>query len=224
MHLGNPHFSLWEIAQEIFVAIVVTFKNLFTLGTCFQVFYSISILWLHMASNAQSLVNYLEKIIMATNSSGLTWIQPICQEQRERERRERQRARINRWRASANFMQHLVTEFCVILLCFNGLFALELQNEIQLLSIKIFLLSLAGFLLDFGWEMCCLTKSSCKSLLSKKYNISILTLPAHTASLALGKIQKLLAGQTGDFGKWIKIRFLQKFLLKAHYYRACHIL
>ena len=44
MHLGNPHFSLWEIAQEIFVVIVVTFKNLFTLGTCFQVFYSISIL------------------------------------------------------------------------------------------------------------------------------------------------------------------------------------
>ena len=102
-----------------------------------------------MANNAQSLVNYREKIVMATNSSGLTWIQPICQEQRERERRERQRARINRQRASANFMQHLVTEFCVILLCFNGLFALELQNEIQLLSIKIFLLSLAGFLLDF---------------------------------------------------------------------------
>ena len=87
-----------------------------------------------MANNAQSLVNYLEKIVMATNSSGLTWIQPICQEQRERERRERQRARINRRRASANFMQHLVTEFCVILLCFNGLFALYLQNEIQLLS------------------------------------------------------------------------------------------
>ena len=169
MHLGNPHFSLWEIAQEIFVAIVVTFKNLFTLGTCFQVFYSISILWLHMANNAQSLVNYLEKIVMATNSSGLTWIQPICQEHRERERRERQRARINRWRASANFMQHLVTEFCVILLCFNGLFALELQNEIQLLSIKIFCYPWLSFYLIFGWEMCCLTKSSCKSLLSKKY-------------------------------------------------------
>ena len=27
-----------------------------------------------MANNAQSLVNYLEKIVMATNSSGLTWI------------------------------------------------------------------------------------------------------------------------------------------------------
>ena len=45
-------------------------------------------------------------------------------------------------------MQHLVTEFCVILLCFNHLFALDLQNEIQLLS-RFFLLSLAGFLLDF---------------------------------------------------------------------------
>ena len=69
--------------------------------------------------HAESVVNYLEKIVMATNSSGLTWIQAICQEQRERERRERQRARINRQRASANFMQHLVTEFCVILLCFK---------------------------------------------------------------------------------------------------------
>ena len=141
---------------------------LLLLGTCFQVFYSISILWLHMANNAQSLVNYLEKIVMATNSSGLTWIQPICQEQRERERRERQRARINRWRASANFMQHLVTEFCVILLCFNGLFALELQNEIQLLS-RFFCYPWLAFYLIFGWEMCRLTKSSCKSLLSKKY-------------------------------------------------------
>ena len=222
MHLGNPHFSLWEIAQEIFVAIVVTFKNLFTLGTCFQVFYSISILWLHMANNAQSLVNYLEKIVMATNSSGLTWIQPICQEQRERERRERQRARINRWRASANFMQHLVTEFCVILLCFLHW---NYKMKYSCYQLRFFCYPWLAFYLIFGWEMCCLTKSSCKSLLSKKYiYISILTLPAHTASLALGKIQKLLAGQTGDFGKWIKIRFLQKFLLKAHYYRACHIL
>ena len=48
----------------------------------------------------------------------------------------------------------------------------------------------------------------------KKIYISILTLSAHTASLALGKIQKLLAGQTGDFGKWIKIRFLQSFCSK----------
>ena len=37
---------------------------------------------------AQSLVNYLEKIVMATNSNGLTWIQPICQEQREREKKK----------------------------------------------------------------------------------------------------------------------------------------
>ena len=166
---------------------------------------------------AQSLVNYLEKIVMATNSNGLTWIQPICQEQRERERRERQRARINRGRASANFMQHLVTEFCVILLCFNRLFALGLQNEIQLLS-RFFCYPWLAFYLIFGWECAAWQKVVANHCFHKKlYIVFILTLPAHTASLALGKIQKLLAGQrqVHDFGKWIKIRFHQKFLLKT---------
>ena len=194
MHLGNPHFSLWEIAQEIFVAIVVTFKNLFTLGTCFQVFYSISILWLHMANNAQSLVNYLEKIVMATNSSGLTWIQPICQEQRERERRERQRARINRWRASANFncsiwWQSFVSSYYVLTVFLHW----NYKMKYSCYQLRFFVI--LGWL--FTWflvEKCAAwQKVVANHCFQKNIYISILTLPAHTASLALGKIQKLLA-------------------------------
>ena len=40
----QPGFFLVGNRARTFVAIVVAFKNLFTLGTCFQVFYSVSIL------------------------------------------------------------------------------------------------------------------------------------------------------------------------------------
>ena len=40
----QPAFFLVGNSASNFVAIVVAFKNLFTLGTCCQVFYSISIL------------------------------------------------------------------------------------------------------------------------------------------------------------------------------------
>ena len=39
-----PGFFLVANRARTFVAIVVALKNLFTLGTCFQVFYSVTIL------------------------------------------------------------------------------------------------------------------------------------------------------------------------------------
>ena len=171
MHLGNPHFSLWEIAQEIFVAIVVTFKNLFTLGTCFQVFYSISILWLYMANNAQSLVNYLEKIVMATNSSGLTWIQPICQcKSKGKEKEEKGREQELTGDELAQILcsiwwQIFVSSYYVLTVFLHW----NYKMKYSCYQLRFFCYPWLAFYLIFGWEMCCLTKSSCKSLLSKKY-------------------------------------------------------
>ena len=62
--------------------------------------------------SAQFLVNCFEKIVMATNNSGLNSnYLLVSEERRERERRERHRVRINRRASeedsSGKFMQHL---------------------------------------------------------------------------------------------------------------------
>ena len=82
----------------------------------------------------------------------LLWLQTIVdllvsEEQRQRERRERQGAKINRRRASEEDScekMYAASEACLLiaegdrvlclLICFNRLFALDLQYEIQLLS------------------------------------------------------------------------------------------
>ena len=169
MHLGNPHFSLWEIAQEIFVAIVVTFKNLFTLGTCFQVFYSISILWLHMANNAQSLVNYLEKIVMATNSRvwhGFNLFAKSKGKEKEEKGREQELTGDELVQILCSiWWQSFVSSYYVLTVFLHW----NYKMKYSCYQLRFFCYPWLAFYLIFGWEMCCLTKSSCKSLLSKKY-------------------------------------------------------
>ena len=73
---------------------VVLFKNMFTSTTSLHKDFVTVVL-------DSFLVNYFEKIIMATNNSGLNSnYLLVSEERRERERRERERARINRRRAS----------------------------------------------------------------------------------------------------------------------------
>ena len=70
-----------------------------------------------------------------------------------------------------------MTEFCVILLCFNPLFALVLQNEIQLLS-RFFCYSWLACLLVCGWEMRRTTKKKIGNhrFLKKPLLVSLLRL------------------------------------------------
>ena len=90
MHLCNPSFSWWEIAQEKAWPTSSRSKTLFTLETCFQVFY-IRI----CDRSGRFLVNCFKKIVMAANNSGFysTYLL-VSEERQERERRERHRARI----------------------------------------------------------------------------------------------------------------------------------
>ena len=64
MHLCNPPFSWREIAQEMAWLHVVAFKNMFTSTTSLHKDFVTVVL-------DSFLVNSFEKIIMATNNSGL---------------------------------------------------------------------------------------------------------------------------------------------------------
>ena len=132
----NPRFSWREIAQEMAwpscrVQKLVYFRNLIS-----------SLLSIRICDrSAQFLVNCSGKIVMATNNSVFysTYLL-VSEERRQRETRERHRAGINRraseedssgkiYAASETFESFVSP--CDV---FNCLFALDLQNEIQLLS------------------------------------------------------------------------------------------